>query len=289
MASTEPEKKETTTEQDQKEAQKTATSPLRMAKLFEELFTQYDKNGDGLIDYEEWNDIIHKSDETALSHLSESDALGLFNILSDNTGFIKYPALVDELTLAAQQNPTMQANEFVNSFFARYFAVQSRSDLHSPANAVNGLQHANTSRMLLSRDGKNMTKKKDNPQDVVDGLQKKNDALKQQLKDKEVEWAEEKISMETRIQRLELLNEQFKADNEEMATALNNMRTMEMERDMNKEDKNIMKEQMFEMEDDIRRVHDELERVTGMNAHLKQQIDANNEQKKNWWTRIGCF
>ncbi|ETO36886.1 caldesmon, partial [Reticulomyxa filosa] len=241
-------------------------NPLRMVEKFDELFTQYDKNHDGLIDYDEWNEMIHLSDETALSHLSDNDAHMLFTILSKQSGFVRYPELVEELTLAAQQNSTMPANEFINSFFARFMALQQtrHRSTYSPMNL--GLSRLNTSSRLLETES-------------VETLQKKYEGLKQQWKEKEMEWKEEKIGLETQIKRFELENEQLKTYNEEVENELKKWKEMEMEHYAQKEDKNVMKEQLFEMEDDIRRFYEDLERANTMNLHLKQQRILQNEKQ----------
>ncbi|ETO21121.1 hypothetical protein RFI_16084, partial [Reticulomyxa filosa] len=230
---------------------KPISTPLQMAEKFKALFTEYDKNGDGLIDYSEWKDLIQNSADVALDHLSEGDTQYLFDTLSNHSEHIKYPDLVTDLTNAAKQNPTMPASEFVNSFFARFFAAQT-----SPS-------HSN----------------QENNGDVLDTLHQKYEALKQQWKEKEMEWAEEKITLETEIRRLEIDTQQMKAENEETESELNFLRNMEAEHYRNKEDKSILTEQMFVMKDDIRRVHDELERVNELNRHFKHQVETWKEYK----------
>ncbi|ETO15579.1 hypothetical protein RFI_21784 [Reticulomyxa filosa] len=96
--------------------EKRPNSPLAVAQKFETLFTEYDTNGDGLIDFSEWTELIRNSSDVALDHLSENDSRFLFSILSNNTAHIKYPDLVVDLVSAAKENPGMPANAFVNFF-----------------------------------------------------------------------------------------------------------------------------------------------------------------------------
>ncbi|ETO24248.1 BRCT domain protein, partial [Reticulomyxa filosa] len=116
--------------------------------------------------------------------------------------------------------------------------------------------------------------------ETIEALQQKYDTLKQVWKDKELEWLTEKSTLENQLKRLQEANEQVRQDHKELESELGKLRSLELEHYKATEDQNLLTEQMVEIKDDARRVHEELEQANQLTQQYKQQLEQWKDFKK---------